>query len=276
MAQHGQVLKLRSCRSDGKARWAYRYRVSGSCSKRPQVGGFATREEAERALKRGLARFRPGREMTLNELVEEYLRIHQAAPSTLEKLGRVRRGDRAAAGRAGGARAARRRPHRRRGLRPPPARPRPGEAHQDAAERPGRAAAVGRTRGARLATGYGRGVVVPGAPRRAHRSAQLPSPALAASADRRRHRPGPQAVRPAPHIRNFRASRRDLDLRPVRFMGASLAMIDKHYGHLARDGRDHAVALLDAYARDSAAWTSSGRRRRTASPRGDSGCSVVN
>jgi len=45
-----------------------------------------------------------------------------------------------------------------------------------------------------------------------------------------------------------------------RFMGASLAMIDRHYGHLARDGRDHAVALLDAYARDSAAWTSGGRR----------------
>jgi hypothetical protein len=45
-----------------------------------------------------------------------------------------------------------------------------------------------------------------------------------------------------------------------RFMGASLAMIDKHYGHVARDGREHAVALLDAYARDPAAWTPSGRR----------------
>ena len=51
-----------------------------------------------------------------------------------------------------------------------------------------------------------------------------------------------------------------------RFMGASLAMIDRHYGHLARDGRDHAVALLDAYARDSAAWTSGGRRRKTRKP----------
>jgi integrase len=47
-----------------------------------------------------------------------------------------------------------------------------------------------------------------------------------------------------------------------RFMGASLAMIDRHYGHLARDGREHTVALLDAYARDSAAWTSRGRHRR--------------
>jgi hypothetical protein len=45
-----------------------------------------------------------------------------------------------------------------------------------------------------------------------------------------------------------------------RFMGASLAMIDRHYGHLARVGLEHAVALFDAYARDSAAWTPSGRR----------------
>jgi integrase len=87
LAQHGQVLKLRTRRSDGKARWAYRYRVSGSSSKRPQVGGFATRAEAERALKRELARLRPGREMTLTELVDQYLKIHEAAPSTLEKLG---------------------------------------------------------------------------------------------------------------------------------------------------------------------------------------------
>jgi hypothetical protein len=28
-------------------------------------------------------------------------------------------------------------------------------------------------------------------------------------------------------------------------MGASLTMIDRHYGHLARDGRDHAIRLLD-------------------------------
>jgi integrase len=45
-----------------------------------------------------------------------------------------------------------------------------------------------------------------------------------------------------------------------RFMGASLAMIDRHYGHLARDGREHAVALLDAFAKETAAWTPSGHR----------------
>jgi hypothetical protein len=26
-------------------------------------------------------------------------------------------------------------------------------------------------------------------------------------------------------------------------------MIDRHYGHLARDGRDHAINLLDSYSR---------------------------
>ncbi|MHB8642675.1 MAG: tyrosine-type recombinase/integrase [Gaiellaceae bacterium] len=33
-----------------------------------------------------------------------------------------------------------------------------------------------------------------------------------------------------------------------RFMGTSLAMIDRHYGNLANDSREHAVALLDALA----------------------------
>jgi len=31
-------------------------------------------------------------------------------------------------------------------------------------------------------------------------------------------------------------------------LGASLTMIDRHYGHLARDGREHAIKLLDSYA----------------------------
>ncbi|HEV2711851.1 MAG TPA: hypothetical protein VGU26_02050 [Gaiellaceae bacterium] len=39
-----------------------------------------------------------------------------------------------------------------------------------------------------------------------------------------------------------------------------MAMIDHHYGHLARDGREHAVALLDSLAGDDTAWTSGGRR----------------
>jgi len=49
-----------------------------------------------------------------------------------------------------------------------------------------------------------------------------------------------------------------------RYMGASLTMIDRHYGHLARDGREHAINLLDAFTDSEAvdvhgvdaAWTS--------------------
>ncbi len=32
-----------------------------------------------------------------------------------------------------------------------------------------------------------------------------------------------------------------------RYMGTSLRMIDRHYGHLARDGREHAIRLLDLF-----------------------------
>jgi hypothetical protein len=36
-----------------------------------------------------------------------------------------------------------------------------------------------------------------------------------------------------------------------RYMGASLTMIDRHYGHLARDGRQHVIDLLDRHAVDA-------------------------
>ena len=45
----------------------------------------------------------------------------------------------------------------------------------------------------------------------------------------------------------------------TRFIGSSIAMIDRHYGHLAHDSREHAVALMDALALErgvDAAWTS--------------------
>jgi integrase len=47
-----------------------------------------------------------------------------------------------------------------------------------------------------------------------------------------------------------------------RFMGSSIAMIDRHYCHLANDSREHAVSLLDALALEravDAAWTSGPR-----------------
>jgi hypothetical protein len=48
-----------------------------------------------------------------------------------------------------------------------------------------------------------------------------------------------------------------------RYTGASLTMIDRHYGHLARDGREHATRLLDELSAEKrprwtlvdAAWT---------------------
>jgi integrase len=41
-----------------------------------------------------------------------------------------------------------------------------------------------------------------------------------------------------------------------RYMGASLTMIDRHYGHLARDGRAHAIRLLDELsAAERPPWT---------------------
>jgi hypothetical protein len=46
-------------------------------------------------------------------------------------------------------------------------------------------------------------------------------------------------------------------------MGASLTMTERHYGHLARDGREHAIRLLDELSAEQrprwtlvdAAWT---------------------
>ena len=364
MAQHGQVLKLKTRRSDGKAAWAYRYRVNGIASKRPQVGGFATRAEAQGALRRELERLRPGREMTLAELVEKYLRVHQAEPATIEKLrwllakataafGQVRlvelRADEICAWRG-----ALPEGHRfeatqalrqvlnaavawelldvnpaRRGVANPLRRfpeKRPFESWD---EIEAVAAQLGPVTGPMVvfgaATGlrpaefvalerrdvdrdggvvYVRRQLVRGRikhtkTRRSVRAVPLQAAALAAL-DQLPDSDGPllfPAVRGGySDLHNFRARhwrpaqviagivpiRRPYDLRHTyatfalragvsifdlsRFMGASLAMIDKHYGHLARDGREHAVALLDRYARETAAWTPNGRRPQQPQP----------
>jgi len=86
--QQGQVFKLTAKGTDGQPLWAYRYRLEGRSSARPQVGGFATRAEAQKALRKALDRVGPGRggAITLAELVEEYLELHQAEPVTIAKL----------------------------------------------------------------------------------------------------------------------------------------------------------------------------------------------
>ena len=89
MIQQGQVFKLKTRGADGQPLWAYRYRLEGRGSDRPQVGGFATRAEAETALHKVLDRLGPGggrATMTLAEFVDEYLEVHQAAPVTIAKL----------------------------------------------------------------------------------------------------------------------------------------------------------------------------------------------
>jgi integrase len=60
-----------------------------------------------------------------------------------------------------------------------------------------------------------------------------------------------------------------------RYMGASLTMIDRHYGHLSRDGRQHAIDLLDTLSAAEtpadvhavdARWTPSNRSPGAVSP----------
>jgi hypothetical protein len=51
MTQQGQVFKLKTSGADGKPMWAYRYRLDGRRSARPQVGGFVSQGEAMQALK---------------------------------------------------------------------------------------------------------------------------------------------------------------------------------------------------------------------------------
>jgi integrase len=88
MIQQGQVFKLTARGADGEPLWAYRYRLEGRSSARPQVGGFASRAEAQKALRKALDRIGPGRggAITFAELVEEYLELHQAEPVTIAKL----------------------------------------------------------------------------------------------------------------------------------------------------------------------------------------------
>jgi integrase len=89
MIQQGQVFKLKTRGAEGRSLWAFRYRLEGRGSTRPQVGGFATRDEAEKALRKVLDRLGAGggaATMTLSDLVDEFLQIHQAEPVTIAKL----------------------------------------------------------------------------------------------------------------------------------------------------------------------------------------------
>jgi hypothetical protein len=69
MIQQGQVFKLTAKGGDRQPLWAYRYRLEGRSSARPQVGGFASRADAQKALRKALDRIGPergGRSRSLN------------------------------------------------------------------------------------------------------------------------------------------------------------------------------------------------------------------
>ena len=48
ITQHGHLIRLKTSGADGKPLWAYRYRVDGRDSARPQVGGFASQGDCKR------------------------------------------------------------------------------------------------------------------------------------------------------------------------------------------------------------------------------------
>ena len=361
MAQQGQVFRLKGNGKNGDAGWAYRYRLDGRGSKRPQVGGFASRAEAQLALRRRLARVRPGGRaatLTLAELVDEYLETHEAAPTTLAKLrwllakatrvlGDVRvvdlRPEQVCAWRASlteGSRFAATQALRqvlnraiawelidfnpaKRGVPNPRPRSQEKRPFESWAQIEAVAAQLGpvygpmvafaaatglrpaelfalEQRDVELAAGvvYVRRAFAYGRLRKPKTRRSLravPLQAIALEALERLPRSANALLFPAPrgghiNLRNFRRRqwkpaqvaagidplRQPYDLRHTyatfalragvsifdlsRFMGASLAMIDHHYGHLARDGREHAVALLDSLAAEETAWTSGGRR----------------
>jgi hypothetical protein len=137
-------------------------------------------------------------------------------------------------------------------------RKRPAQAHKDAAERARGAAAGDRARGARPPTAIRESDSVPELPRQPDRLPQFWPPLEARSGEGWDRAVAP-SLRPASHLRHLRAPRRRFSVRGLALHGLEHAMIDRHYGHLARDSREHAVSLLDALAIEravDAGWTS--------------------
>jgi integrase len=357
--QQGQVFKLKAKTADGQPLWAYRYRLEGRGSARPQVGGFATRSDALKSLEKVLERIGPGGRagtITLAELVDEYLEMHQAERVTIAKL-RWLLGKATAV--LGEARLAELSPkdvyawrltipegHRfeatqalrqvlnravawglidynpaKRGIPNPVRRSkekRPFESWQQieaVADRLGPvygpmvvfAAATGlrpselfalEQRDVDRALGvvyvrraYANGRLKHTKTRLSTRAVPLQAVALAAldrlpppqssllfpnargrhidfrSFGRRHWKPAQTkaGVEPLRNLYDLRHTYATFALRAgvsvfavSRFMGSSIAMIDRHYGHLARDSREHAVSLLDALAVEravDAGWT---------------------
>jgi integrase len=366
MIQQGQVFKLKTRGVDGRWLWAYRYRFEGRGSTRPQVGGFATRAEAEKALRKVLDRLGPGggaATMTLGDLVDEFLEIHQAEPVTIAKLrwllakatavfGDVRLADLSPKqvyawrltvpdGHRFEATQALRQVLNRAvdwglidsnpakcGIRNAPRRPREKQPLESWRQIEAVAAKLGPVYGPMIVfaaatrlrpselfgldrrdvdrdagvvyvrRAYANGRLKHTKTRLSNRAVPLQAKALEAlgrlpqseseilfpnargrridfrSFGRRHWKPAQTAagIEPVRDLYDLRHTYATFALRagvPVfavsRFMGSSIAMIDRHYGHLANDSREHAVSLLDALAFEravDAAWTLGTRHPR--------------
>jgi integrase len=347
--------------ADGEPLWAYRYRREGRGSARPQVGGFASRAEAQKGLAKALARLGPnGRAaaITLAELVDEYLDLHQAERVTIAKLRWLLGKATAVLGekrladlypkdvyawrltipeghRFEATQALRQVLNRavdwglidsnpaKRGIRNTPRRAREKQPFESWDQLEAVAARLGRVYGPMVmfaaATGlrpselfglewrdidraadvvyvrraYANGRLKHTKTRLSNRAVPLQAKALDAldrlppskneilfpnarggridfrSFGRRHWKPAQKkaAIEPLRNLYDLRHTYATFALRagvPVfagsRFMGSSIAMIDHHYGHLARDSREHAVSLLDALALEravDAGWTPS-------------------
>jgi hypothetical protein len=152
----------------------------------------------------------------------------------------------ASPGRVARARMARHRRGGPRRLRPPLVHEGSLEMPEDGGEPPSGAAADDCAR--RDRTAAVKPAECTGVSRRAGRlprPAQLPQPRVEARTGRGGDRAPAQGLRSPTHLRHLalRSGISTFDL--SRYMGASLTMIDRHYGHLARDGREHAIRLLD-------------------------------
>jgi integrase len=374
MIQQGQVFKLKTKGPDGQPLWAYRYRLEGRSSVRPQVGGFATRAEAQKALRKVLDRRGPGdgrATITLAEFVDEYLEMHQGAPVTIAKLrwllgkatavlGEKRLADLSSRdvyawrltvpeGHRYEATQALRQVLNRavawglldynpaeRGVPNPARRAREKRPFETWQQVEAVAKLLGPMYGPMVifaaATGlrpsevfgldwrdldtqagvvyvrraYANGRLKHTKTRLSTRAVPLQTKALQAldrlpesdnpllfpnarggridfrSFARRHWRPAQQAagIEPLRGLYDLRHTYATFALRagvPVfavsRFMGSSIAMIDRHYGHLAHDSRDHAVSLLDALAFEravDAAWTAPRMPLKAASKRATS------
>jgi integrase len=360
MIQQGQVFKLKARGADGQPLWAYRYRLEGRGSARPQVGGFATRADALKALEKVVARLSGGGRagtMTLADLVDEYLEMHQAEPVTIAKLRWLL--GKATAG-LGDVRLAELSPkdvhawrltipegHRfeatqalrqvltravvwgliednpaKRGVPNPMRRPKEKRPFESWQQVEAVAACLGPVYGPMVvfaaATGlrpselfaleqrdvdrrsgvvyvrraYANGRIKHTKTRLSTRAVPLQTIALEAldrlppsqdsllfpnsrggyidfrSFGRRHWKPAQTkaGIEPLRHLYDLRHTYATFALRAgvsvfavSRFIGSSIAMIDRHYGHLARDSREHAVSLLDALAVEravDAGWTS--------------------